>query len=257
MEDDPPMGVPEWVVTFGDMMSLLLTFFIMLVSMSEMKKDEKFQAMVESLRQRFGHDLSVNSLSPGNMKSRPSAGRVMSTMGRAKKFDTHKGGAPTEAPVGDNERVRIVRPGESTAIGTVVFFKDGKVDLDADGKSALDIEIHQMLGKPQKIEIRGHTSQQLGSRSSDPSEAMDLAYKRSRAVMKYLSEKHKIPPERLRLSTAGAWEPMHVSSDSAKAKLNPRVEVFLLEETVDKLAGTKEERAEKVKASPEKKKNSN
>ena len=43
MEEDPPMGIPEWVVTFGDMMSLLLTFFIMLVSMSEMKQEEKFQ----------------------------------------------------------------------------------------------------------------------------------------------------------------------------------------------------------------------
>ena len=49
-------GVPEWVVTFGDMMSLLLTFFIMLVSMSEVKEQERYQAMVDSIRQRFGHD---------------------------------------------------------------------------------------------------------------------------------------------------------------------------------------------------------
>ncbi|MCA9240906.1 MAG: flagellar motor protein MotB, partial [Planctomycetales bacterium] len=33
VEEEPPPGIPEWVVTFGDMMSLLLTFFIMLVSM--------------------------------------------------------------------------------------------------------------------------------------------------------------------------------------------------------------------------------
>ena len=37
-EDEAP-GVPEWVVTYGDMMSLLLTFFIMLVSMSELKEE--------------------------------------------------------------------------------------------------------------------------------------------------------------------------------------------------------------------------
>jgi chemotaxis protein MotB len=35
MNDEPEeMEIPEWVVTFGDMMSLLLTFFIMLVSLS-------------------------------------------------------------------------------------------------------------------------------------------------------------------------------------------------------------------------------
>ena len=38
-EEESGGGIPEWVVTFGDMMSLLLTFFIMLVSLSEMKDD--------------------------------------------------------------------------------------------------------------------------------------------------------------------------------------------------------------------------
>ncbi len=246
MEEDPPMGVPEWVVTFGDMMSLLLTFFIMLVSMSEMKKDEKFQAMVESLRKKFGHELSAESLSPGDHKSRTSAFRVMSTMGRAKKMDTHKGGSPTKAPVGDNDRVRIVRPGGNTAIGTVIFFDDGGTEINDEGKAALDIEIEQLAGKPQKIEIRGHTSQQLAQRGPKPIDAMDLSYRRCRSVMTYLIEKHNIPPERIRLAAAGAWEPMHVSNDPEKMRLNPRVEVFLLEETVDQLVGTVEERANKI-----------
>ena len=42
-EDDGGGGIPEWVVTFGDMMSLLLTFFIMLVSLSEIKEEQKYQ----------------------------------------------------------------------------------------------------------------------------------------------------------------------------------------------------------------------
>ena len=54
IEEEAGPGIPEWVVTFGDMMSLLLTFFIMLVSMSELKEDERYQAMVESFRQQFG-----------------------------------------------------------------------------------------------------------------------------------------------------------------------------------------------------------
>ena len=61
-EDDGGGGIPEWVVTFGDMMSLLLTFFIMLVSLSEIKEEEKYQALVESVRQKFGHDLAQLSL---------------------------------------------------------------------------------------------------------------------------------------------------------------------------------------------------
>ena len=251
MEEDPPMGIPEWVVTFGDMMSLLLTFFIMLVSMSEMKQeDKKFQAMVESMQQQFGYQLSADSSSPGDYKSRTSEFRVLSTTGRAKKKDTHRGGAPTKAPVGEEERVRIVRPGGNTAIGTVVFFDDGTVDLNDDAQTALDEQVRLLSGKPQKIEIRGHTSQQLATHGSAPLDSMDLAYRRCRSVMLYLTEKYKIPAERIRLSTAGAWEPMYLSSDPDKTRLNPRVEVFLLEETVDQLIGTVQERNNAILETP-------
>lgn len=246
MEEDEEVGIPEWVVTFGDMMSLLLTFFIMLVSMSEIKQEDKYQAMVESMRQRFGHDFSMENVSPGDHRSRSSEYRVLSTTGRAKKKDTHRGGAPTEAPVGDNDRVRIVRQGSNTAIGTVLFFEDNAVELDDESKAILDAEVPQIAGKPQKIEVRGHTSQQLASQGSAPIGAMDFAYRRCRSVMNYLVEKHEIPPERIRLSTAGAWEPMFLSSDPEKMRKNPRVEVFLLEETVDQLIGTVEERGEQI-----------
>ena len=54
-DEDEGGGIPEWVVTFGDMMSLLLTFFIMLVSLSEVKEKERYQTMVDTLQRRFGH----------------------------------------------------------------------------------------------------------------------------------------------------------------------------------------------------------
>jgi chemotaxis protein MotB len=242
MEEDPPMGIPEWVVTFGDMMSLLLTFFIMLVSMSEIKQEEKYQAMVESMKRQFGHDKSRISVTPGDSKQRPSEYRILSTQGRAKKLDTHRGGVPTRAPVGDSERVRIVREGERTGIGTVIFFELGSSKLTVEGKSVLDAEIAELSGKPQKIEIRGHTTQQLAVQGTHPEKAMELAYRRCVEVMQYLIEEHAIPSERIRLACAGASEPMYLSEDTDKQRQNPRVEVFLLNETVEQLIGTVRER---------------
>jgi chemotaxis protein MotB len=46
-------GAPIWMVTFGDMMSLLLTFFILLFSMSELKMD-RFLMASQSLREAIG-----------------------------------------------------------------------------------------------------------------------------------------------------------------------------------------------------------
>ncbi|MDH3223857.1 MAG: hypothetical protein OEO23_09080, partial [Gemmatimonadota bacterium] len=46
-------GAPAWMMTFGDMMSLLLTFFILLFSMSSIEV-EKFKAATESLAEALG-----------------------------------------------------------------------------------------------------------------------------------------------------------------------------------------------------------
>ena len=69
----------------------------------------------------------------------------------------------------------------------------------------------------------------------------ELAYARSWHVYEYLTQKKGIDPQRLRLSVAGPYEPMHLSSDPVAIRENPRVEVFMLDEVVSDLMGTKQE----------------
>lgn len=231
-------GVPEWVVTFGDMMSLLLTFFIMLVSMSEVKQDKKFQAMVESMRKQFGHDLSQVNLVPGNLRARNSSFDKLATMGRAQKLDTHSGGAPVDAPVGDRPRVQIVRPGDRTAVGTVIFFQEDAVALTDEHKAILRDEARKLFGKPQKIEIRGHTTLRPAPSERGYADNWDLAYQRCRSVYRFLVDELKVDPNRLRLSAAGASEPVEIGADPIKLQQNARVEIFLLDETVEDFFGS-------------------
>lgn len=54
-------GAPTWMVTFGDMMSLLLTFFVLLFTYSTMDA-EKYKALAGSLKSAFGSSL-VSKLS--------------------------------------------------------------------------------------------------------------------------------------------------------------------------------------------------
>ena len=52
-EEDTGGGIPEWVVTFGDMMSLLLTFFVLLLSFSTME-EIRFNKAMASLKGTLG-----------------------------------------------------------------------------------------------------------------------------------------------------------------------------------------------------------
>ena len=44
-DDECPEGLPGWLATFGDLMSLLLTFFVLLLSFATMEVVEFQQAM--------------------------------------------------------------------------------------------------------------------------------------------------------------------------------------------------------------------
>lgn len=238
IEEDPEPGIPEWVVTFGDMMSLLLTFFIMLVSMSEMKEDEKFQAMVESFREQFGHDMSRESMVPGDSRARGAAlPNPIYSMGRSKKKDIKNGGQEVKSVTGDHQRVQIVRPGDDSSIGGVIYFDEDAFELTEDNKRDLQRIIEQVAGKPQKIEIRGHTTRRPVSKNSDFRDEWDLAYARCRKTMNFLIEQG-IDRKRIRLGPAGAYEPLYNGVDPDRLQRNSRVQILMWDERVEDLDGS-------------------
>ena len=220
-EEEDEAGIPEWVVTFGDMMSLLLTFFIMLVSMSEIKEEERFQAMVESFRRQFGHTTSMTSLAPGKSKPRNSAVTKLASLGRANRFDLMSGGDKARAPEGDYPRVRVIRPGAKTGIGTVIFFDPGSAALSGKSKADLQQGMALIEGKPQVVEIRGHTDN-VGSDKDNLALSMDRAFE----VKGYLEEQG-IDGRRVTAKGYGESDPV-ASNETAEGRAQNRRTEFVI-----------------------------
>lgn len=234
VEEDEP-GIPEWVVTFGDMMSLLLTFFIMLVSMSELKEEEKFQAMLESMRRQFGHEASMASIIPGaHSQANSSLSYIAPTESRANRKNLSKGGNETQSVVGDHTRVKDMRRGRNSTSGGVVYFDEDSAELSESAKADLAIIAKNIAGKPQKVEIRGHTSR----RPVDPNQGLrdhwDLGYNRAHNVSEHLISLG-IESERIRTSSAGAFEPVSKGLDVEERKRNARVEILMWDERISEI----------------------
>ncbi len=234
MNDEPEeVGIPEWVVTFGDMMSLLLTFFIMLVSLSEIKDDETYQKLVDSVQREFGYSRSAESLSPGKKRPRKTEFTPLATTGRAKRKDTARGGVPVKAPDGEEPKVRIVRPGQLTAVGSVIFFDIAKSTLTPAARAEIKDLADKLRGKPQKIEIRGHVSPAFAGRVDDTKLTIRLGFERALNVRQALVDEEGINPARCRISSVGDSEPIDRSAASDSSIPDPRVEVFMLNESFD------------------------
>jgi chemotaxis protein MotB len=119
-------GAPAWMVTFGDMMALLLTFFIMIASFSELKSEEKYQALLDAFQHQFGHHRS--DVLPGGLRARNAALVKLAALGRAKRMDTMPGNAKVQSPTGDYHPVPALPPGSHTGAGTVLYFPEQPVE---------------------------------------------------------------------------------------------------------------------------------
>ena len=242
-EPEEEAGIPEWIVTFGDMMSLLLTFFVLLFSMSEPKVEES-KAMMESIRRSFGHDTSQTSIMPGPAPPTNSQIAKLASMGRAQRANTMNGGDKVKAPVGDHARVLAIRPSEETNLGGVVQFSEGACDLTEMAKQSLVSIAGIVSGKPQKIAVRGHTTSRPLNPDSPYRNHWDLAYTRCFKVIEFLTEQG-IDKKRFRVELAAENEPAHLGHEPDKLRRNARVEVLLLAELTKELEGTKDERADR------------
>lgn len=173
----PPPGAPEWVLTYGDMMSLLLTFFIMLYAMSSMD-EVKEQIVAETFNQQFGSASTQNPV-VGNQPPANSALSQIKTTGRAKRKDTLQGGNPVLSPQGDHSQIRSVRPKRERIQGGVVYFELGSDELTDQAKADIRMIADQVRGTPYKVLVKGHTSLERGIYEND---LITLGYNRAKKV---------------------------------------------------------------------------
>ena len=52
--EEPSERAPVWLITYSDLMTLLLVFFVLLFSISEFRQTERFQGVAKSLHTKFG-----------------------------------------------------------------------------------------------------------------------------------------------------------------------------------------------------------
>ena len=192
-EDDAPPGVPEWVVTYGDMMSLLLTFFIMLVSMSEITEERRYREVLESLHRRLGYTTAA-SAPPGELPAGNAGDSARAVAGVPAVEAPGEGGTPRPASPGPRPALTREPAGRPVSAGPAVLFEAGSALLAAGAGGVLDELAAAIAGKPQTVELRGFAAAGPGSDR--------LAHRRTRAVLGELTARG-VRPGRFRLRTGG------------------------------------------------------
>jgi len=224
--------IPEWVVTYGDLMSLLLCFFILLAAFSELKQEREFREVLEKIQEALGFrgGLGVND---NQTQANNSSVSIQEELARRSdnKMETN---IHNESNVtGRHDKVTVIQEGQLFAIGGTLPFEEASEELSEHVKSQLRAQIAPRLrGQQYIVRIVGHAwgdGELLSGFDHD-----ELGYRRAQAVKHFLVRECAIDPMILRIGTAGTTEPASLGTSSVEIPPgNRRVQVWMTGRTVE------------------------
>ena len=276
-EPPPEEGAPLWTVTFGDMMSLLLTFFILLFSMSELRM-EQFLLASQGLREAMGGtavETAENPIGPAAVEldpdlelqsaaapsGPPSSGEALLTdsaaavLARAELLaDQYLDSIARELRafveeygLEDALEVEQGEEGVHLRIQAVVLFASGEATISPDVRWLIDVlaRITQQIKTP--LVVAGHADDQPIATPSFASN-WELSAARAAGVARGLVEEGH-DPQRVRVESYGEYRPIADNAEEAGRRRNRRVElVYTRQDVVDQALA--EVRAEEAARAP-------
>jgi len=228
-------GVPEWVVTYGDMMSLLLTFFILLAAFSELKKEHEYQRVITAVKEAFGYSGGVGVLPVDDPPLR-SMLQTLESMAVSQMSEKQVSESSDPGMSGKRTTVRRVQDGLKFTIGGGLTFRPESAELLPGARAELKKIARLLRGRHNKIEIRGHAARKPLSASSGFEDLRDLSYYRAKAVGDYLASEGGLDERTLVLDARGATEPIEARAYTPEEQaVNRRVEIIQTESLVEDL----------------------
>ncbi len=228
-------GIPEWVLTYGDLMSLLLCFFILLAAFSEIKQPREYRKVLEAIKEALGSSGGLG-LSEIDADITNSINSLMPEL--AKRDDQQKNTNQQPIPniSGRNDRANVVHQSDRTAIGSSMPFDPGDFQLSTSTERKLKFEIAPMIADQKYIvQITGHAWGQPDRARSGLSH-VELSFRRAEAVREYLVRECGVNPQILRVVAAADQEPMTSSLDIGDGSMaNRRVQLYQTGQTVEEM----------------------
>lgn len=246
-------GAPAWMVTFSDMIQLILVFFIMLFAMSQVDA-QKFQAISDSFRNRTIFDFLPSAVPMDNPTDSPAH--------KEKGAEENEFDLPIDDPAEESDEdeeeekdslgelmedvehfleehgLTNVISATRTERGVVlilpenILFNSGEAEIIESAKPFLT-EVGTLLSEiPNAVKVEGHADNRPISNYRYPSN-WELSGARSSSVIRYLIDEYNISPTRLSGSIYAETRPIVPNTSPTNLGQNRRVEIIILEEQAE------------------------
>jgi chemotaxis protein MotB len=222
-QENDDENVDRWLLTYADMITLLLAFFIVMYSISQLDA-KKFGKMADALNGvlRGGESIFDKYSEPQSHQ-----GHGLLKFGNLRmiqklveeKFE--KLGRSEDVITEITERGLVVHIVESA------LFPTGSAELQPRAIEVLDLIARRIVGIPNHIRIEGHTDDRPIETPRYPSN-WELSSARATEVVRYFVENHRVEPDRISALGYGRYRPVKPNNSIENRAKNRRVDVVIL-----------------------------
>ncbi len=223
-----------WLVTFGDLIMLLLTFFVLLLTMSSMdtkrlKETFSYFRGAPGVLELAGSRQIMN-LHSFITKYQSADGLLVLDQDLMKRMliPSYKSDKLTEEKIKDYYKMINMsddKRGIVLSFQEDILFASGEAILKKEVFPFLDSIAETIESSPNDILITGHTDN-IPIQSRLYGSNWELSLYRGHSVLEYFLDKKRLSPSRFSVGGYGASRPLHPNNNSENRALNRRVEII-------------------------------
>ncbi len=223
--DDSPDNHERWLLTYADLITLLLAFFIIMYSMSRMdagKFDRVAKALHGILRGNASIVAEKDALDDGHLE-----GGGPLKIGRLRLMETQLREAVAQAGMEEQIEVTIDERGLVVHVTESILFDEASAELKEDAYPALRLVAEALRDVGNNVRIEGHTDSRPINTPRFPSN-WELSTARAATVVRYFINKHDWSPHHISALGYGEFRPLVPNDSPENMAKNRRVDVVVL-----------------------------
>jgi len=218
-KEDKKAGAPDWMVTYSDMVTLLLTFFVMLLSMASFESPGRVDKVIESLRRAFG--VGGYSPKPEKVQKNPSAhtSETKSTKDQVKPIVTQLREILSKKISDDLVKMTKTRTEVRVMLNERILFAPGSTELHPSSYGLIADVANAVKDKDVNLFVEGHTDG-----TGDSSQNWEISARRAVSVVEALEERG-VSGEKMQARGMGEFKPADIVDGNSS--WNRRVELVV------------------------------
>ncbi|OHD81431.1 MAG: flagellar motor protein MotB [Spirochaetes bacterium RIFOXYC1_FULL_54_7] len=229
-------GLAEWIVTYGDMITLLLVFFVALFEITEVDVTQ-YSQLISSLNNiGMGATTGGNTLSAGRLAELGNSISTLPSMEKGKLLATAKTKAVSLfQPEIKSNKVRITsdEKGLVISLASDAFFRPASADINIEETRGMLVRLAELLKSPElegrTFRIEGHTDRTATDPGGQWFSNWELSSARSLTVLHFLTD-FGAPESRFQVAGYADTVPIADNATPEGRAYNRRVDVIILDE---------------------------